>query len=176
MIRRQPWIRPKRRPWPWEALAWAVVGQLVEWQRAEAIQRRAVDRWGRRGPDGLRDVPRAELIADRAPAELAALDLAPKRALALIRCAREVARARVDLASPAADRRLLAIPEIGPWTVQLLAQRGRGDLDALPAGDLAYLKLVGHLSGQGRRAASRRSRTSSPPTPPTEAWQASSPW
>jgi 3-methyladenine DNA glycosylase/8-oxoguanine DNA glycosylase len=152
IIRRKPWIRPKRRPWPWEALAWAVVGQLVEWQRAEAIQRRVVDRWGRRGPDGLRDVPRPELIADRAPAELAALGLAPKRALALIRCAKEAARGRADLASPDADRRLLAIPEVGPWTVQLLALNGRGDHDSLPAGDLAYLKLVGHLAGLGRRA------------------------
>ena len=29
---------------------------------------------------------------------------------------------------------------------------GRGDPDSLPAGDLAYVKLVGHLAGLGRRA------------------------
>ncbi len=27
-----------------------------------------------------------------------------------------------------------------------------GDPDSLPAGDLAYIKLVGHLAGLGRRA------------------------
>jgi 3-methyladenine DNA glycosylase/8-oxoguanine DNA glycosylase len=100
----------------------------------------------------LSDVPCPATIADRAPAELAALDLAPGRALALVRVAREVASGRIDPGSAEADARLLAIPEIGPWTVQCLGLRGRGDPDSLPAGDLAYLKLVGRLAGLGRRA------------------------
>jgi len=29
-LRRRPWLRPRRRPWAWEALAWAVVKQLIE--------------------------------------------------------------------------------------------------------------------------------------------------
>jgi 3-methyladenine DNA glycosylase/8-oxoguanine DNA glycosylase len=36
--------------------------------------------------------------------------------------------------------------------MQCLALHGRGDPDALPAGDLAYLKLVGRLAGMRRRA------------------------
>ena len=81
------------------------------------------------------------------------MDLAPARALALIRCAREVAAGRVDLADAAARRAACcAIPEIGPWTVQCLGLDGRGDPDSLPAGDLAYVKLVGRLAGLGRRA------------------------
>ena len=59
---------------------------------------------------------------------------------------------RVDPADPAGDRRLLAIREIGPWTIQCLALYGRGEVDSLPAGDLGYLKLVGRLAGMGRRA------------------------
>jgi 3-methyladenine DNA glycosylase/8-oxoguanine DNA glycosylase len=157
-IRRRPWMRPKRRPWQWEALAWAVTEQLIEAERAAAIQRRVVRSWGAAipaveiGGDALRDVPGPDAIAARAPAELAACDLAPKRALALIRAAREVDAGRVDPADPAGDRRLAAIPEIGPWTVQCLGLRGRGEPDSLPAGDLAYIKLVGRLEGQGRRA------------------------
>jgi 3-methyladenine DNA glycosylase/8-oxoguanine DNA glycosylase len=155
-IRRLRWHRPRRRPWAWEALAWSVTKQLIESSRAAAIQRRLVFRWGARcaGSDGstLRDVPTAELIAARAPAELAAVDLAPARALALIRAAREVAAGRVDPAEPTDDRRLLAIREIGPWTVQCLALYGRGEPDSLPAGDLGFIKLVGRLAGLGRRA------------------------
>ena len=49
-------------------------------------------------------------------------------------------------------RRLLAMPQIGPLTVQCLALFGRGEMDSLPAGDLGYIKLVGRLAGLGRRA------------------------
>jgi DNA-3-methyladenine glycosylase II len=155
-IRRLRWHRPRRRPWPWEALAWSITKQLIESSRAAEIQRRIVFRWGVRceGPDGgtLRDLPTPALIAGRAPAELAAMDLAPARAIALIRAAREVAAGRVDPANPAHDARLLAIREIGPWTVQCVGLYGRGDPDSLPAGDLGFIKLVGRLGGLGRRA------------------------
>jgi 3-methyladenine DNA glycosylase/8-oxoguanine DNA glycosylase len=155
LLRRRPWLRPRRRPWAWEALAWAVVKQLIESERAARIQRRIVGRWGARlgGERGaLRDVPGAATIAGRAPAELAAMDLSPGRSLALRAVAREIAGGRCDPADPVADRRLLAIPEIGPWTMQCLALFGRGDPDSLPAGDLIYLKLVGRLARLGRRA------------------------
>lgn len=156
-IRRMPWLRVRRCVWPWEALAWAITEQLVEVERAHSIQRRIIARWGRsiRPPDRdrpLHDSPGAEILAGRAPAELAALDLAPKRALAMVKVAREVAAGRIDPAHPDHDRRLLAISEIGPWTVQCLGQKGRGDPDSLPAGDLAYLKLVPRLAGMDRRA------------------------
>ncbi len=161
-IHHRPWHRPRRRPFPWEALAWAVTEQLIEAFRAKEIQRRIVYRWGARlepgtspawgGRGPLRDVPGAGLIAGRAPAELASMDLAPSRAIALIRCAREVAAGRVDPACAEDDLRLSRIPGIGPWTLQVLGLAGRGEPDSLPAGDLAYVKLVGVLAGLGRRA------------------------
>ena len=164
-IHHKPWIRPRRRPWPWEALCWAITAQLIQSSRAAEIQRRIVRRWAptylpadhappKRGhePWPLRDVPSAAVIAGRAPAELASMDLSQGRSIAMVRCAREVAHGRADLGDPEADRRLLAIPEIGPWTMQCLGLHGRGDPDSLPAGDLAYVKLVGHLKGIGRRA------------------------
>jgi 3-methyladenine DNA glycosylase/8-oxoguanine DNA glycosylase len=164
-IHHKPWVRPKRRPWPWEALCWAITAQLIESSRAGQIQRRIVGRWApsylpnqpaprsrRQRSWPLRDVPSAAVIAGRAPAELASMDLSAGRSVAMIRCAREVVRGRAKLEDPAADRRLLRISEIGPWTLQCLGLHGRGDPDALPAGDLAYVKLVGHLTGLGRRA------------------------
>jgi 3-methyladenine DNA glycosylase/8-oxoguanine DNA glycosylase len=155
LLRRRPYLRPRRRPWPWEALVWAVVKQLIETGRAARIQRRMVGRWGLRlgpGREGLRDVPTPELIAGRAPVELESLGLALKRAIALRSVAADIAAGRCDPAAEGADRRLLSIREIGPWTVQCLGLFGRGDPDSLPAGDLMYLKLVGRLAGLGRRA------------------------
>lgn len=156
-IRSVPWLRARRTFWPWEALAWAITEQLIEAQRAHVIQRRIIARWGAAclPPDRdrpLRDVPGPDVIAGLAPAELAALDLAPKRALAMVKVAGEVAAGRIDPGRPEHDERLLAISEIGPWTVQVLGQKGRGDPDSLPAGDLAYVKAVPRLAGMERRA------------------------
>jgi len=155
LIRRLPSYRPLRKPWPWEALATAMVGQLIEADRAARIERWIVGRWGPRVGEGrtaLRDVPDAAAIAGRAPAELASMDLAPVRAAALRRVAQEVSRGRCRIEDAAADRRLLAISQVGPWTVRCLGLFGRGEMDSLPAGDLGYIKLVGHLAGLGRRA------------------------
>jgi 3-methyladenine DNA glycosylase/8-oxoguanine DNA glycosylase len=155
LIRRMPDFRPARRPWAWEALASAVMGQLIEADRAARIERRIVGRWGPRlgdGRDAPRDVPGPATIAGRAPAELQSMDLSGARAIALRRLANDVARGRCRVESADSDRRLLATPEIGPWTVQCLALFGRGDMDSLPAGDLGYIKLVGRLANLGRRA------------------------
>ena len=47
-LRERPWLRVSRRPEPFEALVWAVCEQLIEYERAAAIQNRLVTRLGRR--------------------------------------------------------------------------------------------------------------------------------
>jgi 3-methyladenine DNA glycosylase/8-oxoguanine DNA glycosylase len=74
------------------------------------------------------------------------LDLAPARAIALRRCAALAARGRMD------EARLRAVPGIGRWTLEMLALHGHGRMEALPAGDLGYLKLVGRLTTGNPRA------------------------
>ena len=154
VIRRKPWLRPMRRPEPFEALAWAITEQLIDSDRAVRIQRALVRRFGRRSECGtLRDVPAPAELARRCQPELQSCDLSAGRSLALIRASREVAAGRVDLAQhEVAWNRLQTIREIGPWTLEKLAFHGQGRDDQLPAGDLAYVKLVGRLAGLGRRA------------------------
>jgi 3-methyladenine DNA glycosylase/8-oxoguanine DNA glycosylase len=154
VIRRKPWIRPIRRPEPFEALAWAITEQLIDSDRAVRIQRALTRRYGRRSACGtLRDAPAADELARRCQPELQACDLSAGRSQALIRASREVAGGRVDLSDhEPAWRRLQSIREIGPWTLEKLAFHGQGRDDQLPAGDLAYLKLVGRLAHLGRRA------------------------
>jgi 3-methyladenine DNA glycosylase/8-oxoguanine DNA glycosylase len=92
------------------------------------------------------------VLARQAPALLASFDLSESRALALVRAAREVATGRVDLASDDHERgwrRLGRIRGIGSWTLQMLALTGQARLDQIPAGDLAFLKLVGRLRSGG---------------------------
>jgi 3-methyladenine DNA glycosylase/8-oxoguanine DNA glycosylase len=153
-VRANPGLRVAARPDPFEALVWAICEQLIEYERAAAIQRRIVWRLGRRCPvTGLSDSPTATVLASQAPALLASLDLSEGRALAMVRAAREVASGRVDLSDPDHERgwrRLRRIPGVGSWTLQTLALTGQGRLDQLPAGDLAYLKFVGRLlAGDG---------------------------
>ena len=152
-VRADPALRVTGRPEPFEALTWAIAEQLIEFERAAAIERRLVARLGRRCPHtGLRDAPTARAVADQAPALLQSMDLSGGRALALHRAARAVAAGHVDLHGSdheRAWRRLRAIPGIGSWTVQRLGLTGQGRLDQLPAGDLAFRKFVGRLRAGG---------------------------
>jgi 3-methyladenine DNA glycosylase/8-oxoguanine DNA glycosylase len=155
-IRAAPGLRPARRPEPFEALAWAICEQLIEFSRAAAIERRIVARLGRRAVGtSLCDLPSAATLAGAAPALLESFDLAGRRAIALRAAAREVAVGGIDLADADPERgwrRLCAIPEIGSWTVESLALHGQGRFDQVPAGDLALRKLVGRLlTGDPRR-------------------------
>jgi 3-methyladenine DNA glycosylase/8-oxoguanine DNA glycosylase len=155
-VRANPGLRPAGRPDPFEALVWAVCEQLIEYERAAAIQRRLVARLGRRCPaTGLTDAPTASVMAAQAPALLQSFDLTETRALALVRVAREVASGRVDLTDPDHERgwqRLRRIRGVGSWTLETLALSGQGRLDQIPAGDLGYLKLVGRLLSPDPRA------------------------
>ena len=149
-VRDRPWLRIRRRPDPFEALAWAITEQLIDFPRAVAIQRRIVFRLGRTcTATGLRDLPAAARVAGTAPALLQSFDLSAGRALALRRAAQEVATGRADLRAPdheRAWRRLRAIPGIGRWTIEMLGLHGQGRHDLVPAGDLNLLKLVGRIA------------------------------
>jgi 3-methyladenine DNA glycosylase/8-oxoguanine DNA glycosylase len=163
-LRSRPWLRVTRRPEPFEALAWAICEQLIEFERAAAIERRLVRALGRRRELGeqrgragmLRDLPAAGTLAGTAPALLESFDLAGARARTLVRAAKEVARGHVDLHAHEHERawtRLRAIPGVGPWTVEMMALHGQGRYDQLPAGDLGLLELVGRaMSGGDPRA------------------------
>jgi 3-methyladenine DNA glycosylase/8-oxoguanine DNA glycosylase len=159
-VRARPWLRVFRRPEPFEALAWAVTEQLIDYPRAAAIQRAMVRTLGPRCPrTGLRDVPSAATVAGTAPALLESMDLKGSRAIALVRAAREIARGRIDLRDPDHERgwrRLRTISGIGSWTQEMLALQGQGRYDQIPAGDLGFVKLVGFLRSGGDPRVSAR--------------------
>jgi 3-methyladenine DNA glycosylase/8-oxoguanine DNA glycosylase len=156
-LRRRPWLRVRRRPVAFEALAWAICEQLIQTSQAVRIEARIVRALGPRCADtGLRDVPAPATLAGCAPARLESFELAGRRSIALVRVAREVARGRIDLDGPdheRAWRRLLAIPNVGRWTVEMLALHGQGRYDVVPAGDLGFLKLLGRARSGGNPAA-----------------------
>ncbi|MBW3654159.1 MAG: hypothetical protein KY433_11380 [Actinobacteria bacterium] len=156
-LRRRPWLRVMRRPVAFEALAWAICEQLIQISQALRVEARIVRALGPRCLEtGLRDVPSAAALAACSPARLESFELGGRRAIALVRAAREVARGRIDLDGPDHERawtRLLAIPNVGRWTVEMLALRGQGRYDVVPAGDLGFLKLLGGARSGGNPSA-----------------------
>ena len=155
VLRRRPWLRPRRRPEPFEALAWAICEQLIDGARASAIERRLVSRHGARSACGAyRDVPSAD----------GGLAPEPRRGGGL----RPVAQARdhdgqggagggigTRGPEPSTSRHGGGCARSrgsarGRWRASRFHGQGRDD--QLPAGDLAYIKLVGRLARLGRRA------------------------
>ena len=149
----------RRRPLPWEALLAAVTEQLIEFERAVAIQRRMIAVLGhalRRRP-GCATGRRAAAVAARVAG---AAGVVRPRAQAGDRAAARGGRGRRRARRPrgrdgrarrlrlaeAAARRLLKITDIGPWTVEILALHGFGRHDVVAAGDLGFIKMVGRLT------------------------------
>lgn len=163
-LRAHPWRRPHRRPSVFEAVLCAVCEQLIAYEDAVAITRRiahrhgASTRWAPAGggdPLALTAPPDAATVAGRtAPAHLEACGLAPSRAAALHRAARELASGRIDEAGDP-DRVLLRlgrIPGIGSWTLALVAAQGLGRVDRPPSGDLNLRKALGRIRTGDPRA------------------------
>ena len=75
------------------------------------------------------------------------IGLTRARATTIQKLAAAVASGRIDLgglvSSAARRERLLALPGIGPWTVDYLEMRAFRQPDAFPAGDLAVRKALG---------------------------------
>jgi DNA-3-methyladenine glycosylase II len=93
-----------------------------------------------------------------------------KRVAALQGLARAVASARVPIddidaarlpAAALADARaaLLALPGIGPWTVEYIAMRAWRDVDAFPATDLVLMQSIAARDPSLQRASAQRART-----------------
>ena len=131
VIRARPKLRVLRKPEPFEALAWAVIEQLIDTQAAGNIAWTLTRRHGERHPRarGARRRPRSSPTPPRSrpPASL-------PRSRARSHGSRKPST--TGRSTPAADdqRRLDAIPGVGEWTLAHLNLFGRGLYDVpLPA-------------------------------------------
>jgi AraC family transcriptional regulator of adaptative response / DNA-3-methyladenine glycosylase II len=169
LIRRRPGLRVPGHPDGFELVVRAVVGQQVSVAGARTILGRFVTKYGKpldAPTDTLTHVfPDAATMATIDPAEL---PMPKARATSLVGVATAIADGRVVI-DPGSDReqlraQLLALPGIGPWTVEYVMMRAVGDPDAFLASDLGVRRALEARGLDGRtRAASERA----------EAWR---PW
>jgi DNA-3-methyladenine glycosylase II len=174
-LSRDPWFAPLvaaapglRVPGAWsgfELVVRAIVGQQVSVKAASTIIGRIVERAGTR----LTDHPHAG-TAWRFPtpealarADMEKIGMPGKRVAALQGFAREVASGALPLDDPHADANtlrgaLLAMPGIGPWTVEYVAMRALRDADAWPATDLVLMQSLTARDPAMAKAAQLRAR------------------
>ncbi|MBM9467923.1 DNA-3-methyladenine glycosylase family protein [Nakamurella leprariae] len=143
-----------------ECAATTVLGQQVSVAAGRTFTTRLLDRCGQALPSGGRIFPTAPAVAAVPVDELrAALGVTGARARTLSSLAAAVAHGLVldpDGDLTATRRELLALPGIGPWTLDLIAMRGLADRDAFPAGDLVVRRAMGVPDERAARTVAAR--------------------
>ncbi|MCA9726840.1 MAG: AlkA N-terminal domain-containing protein [Candidatus Eisenbacteria bacterium] len=150
----------------------AILGQQITVRAATTIAGRLVDRMGRPVVTGDSSLSRLfPSAAEVAAGDLSGLGIPGSRIRALRALAEEVAEGRLTL-DPAADpaetrAKLLALPGIGPWTVEYIMMRALRDPNAFPAGDIVLRKA---LSGSDRALSERQLLSRAEPWRPWRAY------
>ncbi len=152
LISRQRGLRVSLTPTPYEALSWAIVGQMISVSAAVSIRRRLIQAAGVRHSSGMWCFPDADQVAAMGKDLLRAAGLSQTKANSLITLSEMVANEVLPLnawiESPAEDEireRLLAVRGIGPWTVNYVLLRGFGVLDGSLHGDVAVRRNLQSL-------------------------------
>ena len=147
-------LRISRTPSVFDGLLWSIIGQQINVPFACLLKRRLFERAGTPFAAGLYAPPTPAAVAALEPADLLALQFSRQKADYVIQTARLITTGKLDLAllpamsATRAERTLLAVRGLGPWSVNYLMMRALGFPDCVPLGDtgvtsglLALLKL-----------------------------------
>lgn len=161
VLRRRPGVRAPGHVDPAELAIRAVVGQQVSVRAARTLAGRLVSRFGE--PLAVADgglshtFPSPEALAAADPAELS---IPVARGRALVGVADAIASGRVDLGPGCdrdeAERRLVELPGIGPWTAGYVRMRGLGDPDVFLPADLGVRQALERAGLRATPAAAAR--------------------
>ncbi len=142
LVRATPGLRVHRDADVFEVAVRTVIGQQVSVAGARTLTSRMVSAVGTPVDlgEGLTHLfPTPEQVARLTPEDFA---MPRARGRALIGLATAVAGGEVDLASP---EELLALPGIGPWSVDHVAMRSRGDPDVFLPTDIGVRRAAERL-------------------------------
>lgn len=134
-------FRISRTPSVFDGLVWSIIGQQINFAFACVLKRRLFERAGTRLPGGLIAPPTPEAVAALAVDDLVPLQFSRQKAAYLIGAAQAIVRGELDLVALAtmsatrAERSLLALHGLGPWSVNYLMMRSLGFADCVPLGD-----------------------------------------
>jgi 3-methyladenine DNA glycosylase/8-oxoguanine DNA glycosylase len=149
LVLRYPGLRVGRTGRLFEALVPAVLEQKVVGKEAHRAWRFLLGKYGTAAPGpapaGMRVIPPPSTWARIPSWDWHRAGVEGVRARTIIAAANVASRLEqvLDLDSAEADRRLRALPGIGPWTSAEIRQRAAGDADAVSVGDYHLPKAVG---------------------------------
>lgn len=147
-------LRISQTPSVFDGLLWAIIGQQINLPFACRLKRRLFETCGAPAGEGLFAAPSPAAVARLDPAQLLALQFSRQKADYVIATARLIADGGLALDALAAgsatraERTLLAVRGLGPWSVNYVMMRALGFGDCVPLGDtgvssglLALMKL-----------------------------------
>jgi AraC family transcriptional regulator of adaptative response / DNA-3-methyladenine glycosylase II len=158
-------LRLHRTPGVFDGLLWSILGQQINLAFACALRRRLVENLGTPLAGGLFALPEPSAIAGLEPAQLRRWQFSQKKAEYLIGASRLVATGKLDLGRLAsmsatrAERTLLEVRGLGPWSVHYVMMRSLGFADCVPIGDTGVssgLETLFHLEERPDAEATRR--------------------
>jgi AraC family transcriptional regulator of adaptative response / DNA-3-methyladenine glycosylase II len=142
LVAGRPELRISQTPSVFDGLLWSIIGQQINFSFACLLKRRLIERCGTKLPDlGLYVPPTPEAVAALEPSELPPLQFSRQKADYVVATARLVASGTLNLealratSATRAERTLLAIRGLGPWSVNYLMMRALGFADCVPLGD-----------------------------------------
>lgn len=168
VLRRRPGVRAPGHVDPAELAIRAVLGQQVSVRAARTLAGRLVSRFGEplSAPDGglTHTFPSSKALAAADPTELS---IPVARGRALVDVAEAIASGRVDLGPGCdrdeAERHLVELRGIGPWTAGYVRMRGLGDPDVFLPADLGVRQALERAGlGATPAAAGRAAKAWSP--------------
>jgi AraC family transcriptional regulator of adaptative response / DNA-3-methyladenine glycosylase II len=124
-----------------DGVLWSIIGQQINFKFACTLKRRLIERIGTSVGDGLYAPPSPERVATLEPDELLPLQFSRQKADYVVGIARQITGGQLDLgalrtmSATRAERTLLAIRGLGPWSVNYLMMRALGFADCVPLGD-----------------------------------------
>src|SRR6185503_14772880 len=141
LVAGRPELRISQTPSVFDGLLWAIIGQQINLPFACLLKRRLIEKTGTPMSDGLIAPPTPAAVAALDPAELLPLQFSRQKADYVVSTARLIAEGKLDLenlrllSATRAERTLLEIRGLGPWSVNYLMMRSLGFPDCVPLGD-----------------------------------------
>ncbi len=134
-------LRISRTPSIFDGVLWSIIGQQINFPFACQLKRRLIERAGTPFADGLFAPPTPAAVAALDPADLLPHQFSRQKADYVVHTARLIASGQLNLtalrtmSATRAERTLLAVRGLGPWSVNYLMMRSLGLPDCVPLGD-----------------------------------------